>query len=103
MKNFKIFQDFLKNFIVQACGGNLFKTNHHLLCLNGHNSHVTLEVVHKARNVFLDFITLPFHMSHALHPLDATCFKPFKIAFRAYRDVWTLVNKVKMVRKEDLI
>jgi hypothetical protein len=87
MKNFKIFQDFFKNFIVQAYGGNLFKINRHLLLLDGQNSHVTLEVVHKARNVVLDFITLPSHMSHALHPLDVACFKPFKIAFKVYRDV----------------
>jgi len=93
---------FLKNFIVQAYGGNLLNIIHHLLLLNGHNSHVTLEVVHKARNVVLDFITLLSHMSHALHPFDVACFKPFKIAFKAYRDVWTLANKVKRVRKEDL-
>jgi len=41
-------------------------------------------------------------MSHALQPLDVACFKPFKIAFKAYRDVWTLTNKVKWVEKEDL-
>ncbi len=58
--------------------------------------------MHKARNVVLDFITLPSHMSHALHSLDVVCFKPFKIAFKAYKDVWTLANKVKRVRKEDL-
>jgi hypothetical protein len=54
--------------------------------------------MHKARNVFLDFIILPSHMSHVLHLLDVVCFKPFKIAFRAYRDVWTLAIKVKRVR-----
>jgi hypothetical protein len=103
MKNFKIFQDFFFKIIIQAYGGNLLKTNRHLFLLNGHNSHVTLEVVHKARNVVLDFIILPFHMSHVLHPLDVVCFKPFKISFRVYRDVCTLANKVKRVRKEDLV
>jgi hypothetical protein len=87
MKNFKIFQDYFKNFIVQAHRGNLFKTNFHLLLLNGHNSHVTLEVLHKARNVVLDLITLPSHMSHVLQPFDVVCFKPFKITFRLYKDV----------------
>jgi len=47
---------FLKNFVVQTSGGNVFKTNNHLLLLDGNNSHVTLEVVHKARNVILDLI-----------------------------------------------
>jgi hypothetical protein len=41
-------------------------------------------------------------MSHALQPLDVVCFKLFKIAFRAYKDVQTLVSKVKGVGKEDL-
>jgi hypothetical protein len=32
-------------------------------------------------------ITLSFHTSHALQPLDAACFKPFKATFRKQRDV----------------
>jgi len=55
--------------------------------LNGDNFHVTLKVLHKARNVVLDLITLSSHMSHALQPFDVACFKPFKITFKAYKDV----------------
>jgi hypothetical protein len=32
-------------------------------------------------------ITLSFHTSHALQPLDAACFKPLKATFRKERDV----------------
>jgi len=32
-------------------------------------------------------ITLPSHTSHALQPLDVSCFKPFKITFRKVKDV----------------
>jgi hypothetical protein len=31
-------------------------------------------------------ITLPFQTSHALQPLDLTCFKPFKTTFRKERN-----------------
>ena len=74
----------------------------HLLLLDGHNLHVTLEVVAMAKNSGLDVISLPSHTFHVLQPLDVSCFKPFKIAFRQIRDSWTLLNKGKKVEKQDL-
>ena len=74
----------------------------HLLVLDGHGSHVTLEVVHKAKSARLDIITLPSHTSHRLQPLDFSIFKPFKVAFRACRDRWTMGNKGQAARKEEL-
>jgi hypothetical protein len=62
-----IFQILKKNFIVQACGKNLFKTNCHLLLLNGNNFHVTLEVVHKATNVVLNLIILQENIEKIKH------------------------------------
>jgi hypothetical protein len=41
-------------------------TNRHLLILDGHNSHVTLDVVYKAKQNGLDLLTLPSHTSHRL-------------------------------------
>ena len=76
--------------------------NRHLLVLDGHGSHVTLEVVQKAREQGLDILTLPSHTSHRLQPLDVSIFKPFKVAFRACRDRWTINNKGKGASKEDL-
>jgi hypothetical protein len=34
----------------------------------------------------LDTITLPFHTSHAFKPLDVSCSKPFKTAFKKEKD-----------------
>ncbi len=34
--------------------------------------------------------------------LDVACFKPFKFAFKAYKNVQTLANKGKGADKEDL-
>jgi hypothetical protein len=41
-------------------------TNRHLLILDGHRSHVTLEVIEQVKKFGLDMITLPSHTSHAL-------------------------------------
>jgi hypothetical protein len=70
--------------------GRISPTNRHLLILDGHNSHVTLDVVYKAKQNGLDLLTLPSHTSHCLQPLDCSVFRPFKCAFRGYRDAWTL-------------
>jgi hypothetical protein len=37
-----------------------------------------------------------------LQPFDVACFKPFKIAFKAYKGVWIFINKEKGVGKENL-
>jgi hypothetical protein len=47
-------------------------------------------------------LILPSHCSHAMQPLDVVVFKPFKGAFRVYRDAWTLQNRGRRARKEVL-
>ena len=83
-------------------GSGIDLNNMHLLVLNGHNSHVTLEVMKIAMQSGLDIISLPSHTSHALQLLDLACFVPFKTAFRKHRDSWTLVNKNAKVGKKEL-
>jgi hypothetical protein len=56
----------------------------HLLILDGHGSHVTLQVIHQAQVLGLDMLTLLVHTKHALQPLNVNCFKPFKLAFKKY-------------------
>ena len=46
--------------------GDLSLTNRMLLILDSHKSHVTLEVLLKAKSHGMDMISLPFHTSHAL-------------------------------------
>ena len=74
----------------------------YLLILDGYNSHITLEVVHKCREVGLDLLTLPSHTSHRLQPLDVGVFSPFKRYFKRYRDVWSVSNKEKGASKHTL-
>lgn len=58
----------------------------HLLTINKHGSHVTLKSIEQAQAFGLDMITLPFHTSHALQPLNLICFKPFKTTFKRKMD-----------------
>jgi hypothetical protein len=99
-----LFDKCISHFItsIQAHGGNSDLINQHLLILDGHNLHVTIDVMRKARKVMVETTTLPSHTSHALQPFEVACFKPFKISFRIYKNIWTLVNKGKGASKEYL-
>jgi hypothetical protein len=87
---------------VMRIRGGLSPAQRHLMVLDGHTSHVTLNVIIKAYEAGLDMVTLPSHTSHALQPLDVACFRPFKTAFRVYRDIWSIANKGQQCKKEDL-
>ena len=77
-------------------------TNRHLLIFDGHKAHLTLDVLTKARRNQIDMLTISSHTSHGLQPLDVACFKPFKVAFRAYKQAWNVRNHGSKVRKQDL-
>ena len=62
-------------------------TNRYLLILDGHNLHVTIDVVAMVRETWLDLLTLLSHTFHALQPVDVSIFKPFKTSFWLYLDV----------------
>ena len=48
-----------------------------LLIMNGHASHIIVDVVNKAKKIGFDIMTLPSHTQHALQPLNVSCFKRF--------------------------
>jgi hypothetical protein len=87
--------------LVQA-SNSLSLVNRHLFILDGHISHVSVEVVHEARRVGLDLLILPSHTSYVLQPLDVSVFKPFKQFFRQYKDYWMSRNMDEAASKETL-
>jgi hypothetical protein len=99
-----LFSAWISHFIecLQSRGG-ICKKNMHFLILDGHSSHVTLDVVQEARALGLDLLTLPSHTSHVLKPLDVSVFKPFKTFFKEYRDLWTSRNLNQVVTKQTLV
>ena len=97
------FSKWMDHFVNILKGRSLLSTtSRHLLVLDGHKAHLTLEVVQKAKTNGIDMLTLPSHTSYGLQPLDIACFKPFKVAFRAYKNAWCKRNPGVKVRKEDL-
>ena len=98
-----LFESWISHFL--EClkkGPGVNHNNRYLLILDGHNSHVTLEVVKISMDSSLDIVSLPSHTSHALQPLDVAYFKPFKIAFRKCRDLWSMENGKKEVENQEL-
>ena len=98
-----LFESWISHFI--EClkkGFGVDLINRYLLILDGHNLHVTLEVVKISMESSLDIISLPSHTSHTLQPLDVACFALFKKAFRKLRDAWSMRNKHKPVEKRML-
>ncbi|KAI5082358.1 hypothetical protein GOP47_0002101 [Adiantum capillus-veneris] len=97
----ELFQAWLEHFdnaITQTMG----KGNRHLLILDGHGSHVSLDVIAKAHNAGIDIITLPVHTSHKLQPLDVSVFKSLKVQFRKERDIWQQQSASRQATKTEV-
>ena len=61
-----LFSRWMDHFIEQLEElGNLSPSNRHLIVLDGHKSHFTLDVIQKAKEHGVDMINLPSHSSHA--------------------------------------
>ncbi|MCO5568934.1 hypothetical protein L7F22_022637 [Adiantum nelumboides] len=97
----ELFQAWLEHYdkaITEIVG----KEFRYLLILDGHGSHVSLEVVEKAHNSGIDIVTLPAHTSHKLQPLDVFVFKSLKTHFRKERDIWHLRTLSRQASKSKL-
>lgn len=64
----------------------------HILLLDGHHSHKTLEACLYARNKGLIIITFPPHCTHRLQPLDVCFFKSLKSAYNLESGNWMTSN-----------
>jgi hypothetical protein len=78
MTNF-LFKEFL-SFFKRSIINGISPSNHHLLILNGHGSHVNLEIIEQVQQFGLDMITLPSHTSHVV-----SYFKPLKTTLKKRR------------------
>jgi hypothetical protein len=66
---------------IQACG-NLCTSNRHIFVLDGHKSHVIINIMHKTKAMGLDIVTIPSHTSHILQPLNVVCLNLFNSNFK---------------------
>ena len=74
----------------------------HLIILDGHVSHFSIQTVKETCRYGIDLLTLSSHSSRAMQFLDVCSFKPFKTAFKAYKDYWNYKYLGTIVRKENL-
>ena len=72
-----------------------------ILFIDGHKSHVTLDVVDMARNNDVILFCLPPHTIHALQPLDVAIFKSFKNHFSKAVKALSFAKKNFVVSKRD--
>jgi len=86
-------------FFQRSIPNGISLTNKHLLILDGHGSHVTLETIEQAKEFRLYMINLLSHTSHAFQPLDVVCFKPFKNDFKKERDATMVKRNYKKLDK----
>jgi len=84
-----IFVMWMKHFI---CHVNPSTTNRHVIILDGHCSHKTLEVISLARDNGIDLLVLPPHTTHRLQPLDTVFYKLLSDCYNAAADRWKLTN-----------
>ena len=56
--------------------------NKKILFVDGHNSHISIEVVLLAIKNYISLICLPPHSTHLLQPLDVGVFKSVKNSWR---------------------
>ncbi|XP_072394913.1 uncharacterized protein [Diabrotica undecimpunctata] len=83
----ELFLQVLEHFIKYSSS---WKENPSLLIFDNHESHVTVEVIMKAREAGVHILTLPPHCSNKLQPLDVTVFGPFKAYYNAECEAWLL-------------
>jgi len=73
----------------------------HLLILDYHSSHASLEIFRVAVGAGIDILFLPAHMSQMQQPLDVGVFKAYKQAITSHTDILQFYNGE--IRKEQIV
>lgn len=87
-----LFADWLQHFIKFA---KPTMSEKHIVILDGHSSHKSLEAVNLARDNDVILISLPPHITHRIQPLDIVFYGPLKTAYNQEADKWTALHPVK--------
>jgi hypothetical protein len=90
----KCFMEWLKHFVAIAKPA---KDDRHVIVLDGHHSHKSLEAVIFCRENGIDLITLPPHCTHKMQPLDTTFFKGLKTAYNSAANSWMMQNEGRRI------
>ncbi|XP_043215542.1 uncharacterized protein LOC122378496 [Amphibalanus amphitrite] len=74
----------------------------HILILDGHHSHKSIEVIDLAREHGVTIITLPPHSSHSMQPLDVGVFKAIKSSYNSAADSWMRAHPGRRVTEYEV-
>ena len=72
-----------------------------MLLVDGHKSHLTIDVIDKCRANNIILFCLPPHTTHALQPLDVAVFKSLKDNFSKAVRALSFAKKNFVVSKRD--
>ena len=75
----------------------------HILLLDGHESHKSLDVIMYTRDNGVVMLSFPPHCTHRLQPLDCTFFRSLKAGLSRACDNWMTSNKGRPLSQFDLI
>lgn len=70
-----------------------------LLLFDGHNSHISYDLIEMAKSHGIILFCLPPHTSHRLQPLDVGFFAPFKTVWRSQLKDWARMTNHMAVTK----
>ena len=73
-----------------------------LLIMDGHSSHVSIEVIQLARDNGVHLLCLPSHTTHILQPLDVGVFKSFKSNFSKACTTYIAANPGRVITSDKL-
>jgi hypothetical protein len=73
------------------------KDRKHIIILDGHSSHKSLEAIETARDSGIVLISLPPHTTHRMQPLDLVFYGPLKTAYNRQADNWMISNPGKRI------
>ena len=74
-----------------------------MLLVDGHASHVTMDLIELARDNNVILFCLPPHTTHLLQPLDVSVFKSLKDHFYRSLRAFCFVKKKFVVSKKSLL
>jgi len=80
---------------------HLLKTGPVVLFVDGHHSHVTLDVIQYARDKGVHLYCLPPNCTHILQPLDVGTFGPIKSEWKNILQEYRLQTKTANVEKRN--
>ncbi|CAB1099762.1 unnamed protein product [Ectocarpus sp. CCAP 1310/34] len=97
-----VFIKYIIDFHEQLRKRNLLDGKFHVLMLDGHASHVSLEIVELARSLNIHLVQLPSHMSHITQPLDVAGFGCFKNELTKAIQAFLATHGGALPRKRDM-